>query len=561
MGCRSLLEAALELAKSMLVLTAATLYRCIIFMVYLSASIGPTTLITHLYQYCTGLEPLTPFMQTAICMLFVSLWAEFSVGSEKRIFGDAMQRYKDKYPATMNFGRFTVHFVLYTLAFFQLYIQFEATHTFQPTPPIPKPAKSGWLSELQNWLIDFDEESLQLNSSYSSKQIAEIVETLKTQEMHMLLFKLSMSYLVFITARNLHRAVLLSIKDLPYNAFFAFNNCIIRLGFAILNLCANALYFVPCMALSYSIRSYKYSGTSTYFQLCFVAALSGMVSSLFEMNRPWPQEHGQLPFLYLENNMMSKNIVAHGNVVCILIAYYRPFQHTKTPAHMFDSSNPDVIWFCMSVAFTVLHITKYGTHAVLSMTEDPSLHRLEVVAADVLDNYSGSFNNDDDSPDLSNTNTNAVYNPCTAPLNTTGERSEQNHQNNINNNNNAIESDSAPPANEQRAEPKETGGHALFNLSSKSDLLRALKVIEQAVLLQDTASSSPVAIKGSTESTTNTDINKNDTVLVVEFDGLSSSIVNDNDKSNEAQSSVHQDIESGIVIMQTPVQQQQQQPE
>ncbi|CAL8099305.1 unnamed protein product [Orchesella dallaii] len=555
MTCRAIFDAVVELAKSMLVLTAATLYRCFIFMVYLSASIGPSALIENVYEYCSGLGPLPPLMETVLCMLFMSLWAEFSVGSEKRFFGNILEQYKQKYPVTMNFGRFTVHFVLYTFAYFQLYVQFEATHSFQSSHQSREHgARTKGFYGFQSSFLDFDE-APPINSgpTKSDKEMEE--EAIKWQDFHIGLFKLALAYLVFVTSKNLHRAILLSITDLPYNAFYAFNNCMIRVGFAVINLVVNTLYFIPTLALCYSIRSYKYMGMSTYFQLSFVAGLSGMVSSLFEMNKPWPQRRGQMPFLYLENNLMSKNIIAHGHLIFILICFYRPFSHTKIPSYLFDSGNPDVIYFCLSVAFTVLHITKYGTHAVLSMAQDSSFHRIEVVGDDdVVDINSGDFNNND-SASSSNTN-NLVYNSCTAPLDPTGERTEPNQLNTINNNNNVnTENDSStnappPPVDESRVEPKEFTGNSLFSLTNKTDLLRALKVIEQAVLIQSVPSPSSPIITEIMEVSSTTDVNRNATLVVVDIEALNP-IENENRKSNEVQiSSVSQDIETGPAIMQ-----------
>lgn len=72
------------------------------------------------------------------------------------------------------------------------------------------------------------------------------------------------------------------------------------LSFQVIHAFVNLLYFLPCLAIAYTSANYKTSGLTTYFQLTFTAGMAGMIAALFELNKPWPQRRGQLPFLFHE---------------------------------------------------------------------------------------------------------------------------------------------------------------------------------------------------------------------------------------------------------------------
>lgn len=62
--------------------------------------------------------------------------------------------------------------------------------------------------------------------------------------------------------------------------------------------------------------------------------------------------------------------MAHALIIAILYCFYRPKRHPKVVESKFDSTNHDVICFCLVVAFTTLHIVKFGVHAVLSLAHE-----------------------------------------------------------------------------------------------------------------------------------------------------------------------------------------------
>lgn len=62
--------------------------------------------------------------------------------------------------------------------------------------------------------------------------------------------------------------------------------------------------------------------------------------------------------------------MAHALIIAILYCFYRPKRHPKVLESKFDSTNHDVICFCLVVAFTTLHVVKFGVHAVLSLAHE-----------------------------------------------------------------------------------------------------------------------------------------------------------------------------------------------
>lgn|SRR3989442_333981 len=85
------------------------LYRAVLFLIFLSASVGPATLVCYLYANCTGRE-VYPEVQPAICMMLISCWAEFSIGVEKRFCGNIVEHFKNGYPNVMGFVSASVNY-------------------------------------------------------------------------------------------------------------------------------------------------------------------------------------------------------------------------------------------------------------------------------------------------------------------------------------------------------------------------------------------------------------------------------------------------------------------
>jgi len=196
----------------------------------------------------------------------------------------------------------------------------------------------------------------------------------------------------------------------------------------------------------------------------------------------------------------------------------------------------------MSVAFTVLHIAKYGTHAILSMTENTSLHRIDLVAADLGDDNSGGLSNRPSSTVIV-----TVYNPLSVPLDPTVRTQQQQNQlnNNTAENGNNI---NAPLANNAIENSREPSQQCLLAVATKSELLQSLKVLENAVLMQGSVT------RESTEPSTSGDVNKNNVVLDVELCTVEQDNRNSSNEVTIKLSSTDRDIESGKVI-QTPSQQ------
>lgn len=114
-------------------------------------------------------------------------------------------------------GRFTIHFALYIIAFAELYLEFEQTHS------IPEPHKER---------SHFSTRTYSLSDEVGSPEIRE-ARAIANEPQHVTLFLLSLSYVVFITSRNFHKDLILVVRNLPSVTFSMLNNWLMRIAFAV----------------------------------------------------------------------------------------------------------------------------------------------------------------------------------------------------------------------------------------------------------------------------------------------------------------------------------------
>jgi hypothetical protein len=293
-----------------------------------------------------------------------------------------------------------VYVTLYLFAYIQLFLEFQAVHMLPKTE-----ALTGSASSVANNGI---------GGIYNKAEAAAATTTGLSREdqWHIALFLFMLSYFVYCTSKVTHYDLIHQLKRLQSPASCL--HCVVTLGFMVINiicisisqinpreklyedilqllqlilyrnsmllqfvhLMVNLLYGIPLLIVAFSVKTYEYSGLSTYLHLTFTAILSGFVFAVLETRKPWPTRRLCPPFYLYENNARAKVMLGCLQVAYILGAFYGPLDQGgghKIPERDWSGGKKEVLLFCGAVAFVVLHLTKTLVHVVVDSSMRPDL--------------------------------------------------------------------------------------------------------------------------------------------------------------------------------------------